>query len=141
MNACAHRDRAFVAWALFLHRAGLETWHETFFIDWARERGARAERLTGHTGCGWHIRPKGETPMFRKITIALTAAAAITTVALAPTSASAHWSGGHGFGFGHGFRGGFGITVINPAVSCVTYQWVQTRRGAWVKVPVNNCDY
>ena len=41
--------------------------------------------------------------MFRKITIAFTAAAAITTVALAPTSASAHWSGGHGFGFGHGF--------------------------------------
>ena len=79
--------------------------------------------------------------MFRKITIAFTAAAAITTVALAPTSASAHWSGGHGFGFGHGFRGGFGITVVNPAVSCVTYQWAQTRRGAWVKIPVNNCDY
>jgi hypothetical protein len=83
--------------------------------------------------------------MFSKIAIALTAAAAITTVALAPTSASAHWSGGHGFGFGHGFghgfRGGFGLTVVTPAVSCMTYQWVQTRRGAWVKIPVNNCDY
>jgi hypothetical protein len=42
--------------------------------------------------------------MFRKISIALVAAAALGTAALAPTSASA-W--GHGGGFG-GFHGGYG---------------------------------
>jgi hypothetical protein len=80
--------------------------------------------------------------MFRKITLALTATVALGAAALAPTSASAWGHGfgyGHGFGFGHGYRGGFGITVVSPTVSCVTYQWVQTRRGAWIKVPVNNC--
>ena len=41
--------------------------------------------------------------MFRKISIALVAAAALGSAALAPTSASA-W--GHGGGFG-GFHGGF----------------------------------
>ncbi len=82
--------------------------------------------------------------MFRKIIIALTATAALSTVALAPTSASAG-GGGHGFGHGfggHGLRGGFGITIVNPTVDCVTtYQWMQTRRGTWIQVPVNSCDY
>jgi len=41
--------------------------------------------------------------MFRKITIALVAAAALGSAALAPTSASA-WGRGGGFG---GFHGGF----------------------------------
>jgi hypothetical protein len=41
--------------------------------------------------------------MFRKISIALVAAAALSSAALAPTSASA-WGRGGGFG---GFHGGF----------------------------------
>jgi hypothetical protein len=43
--------------------------------------------------------------MFRKISIALVAAAALGTAALAPTSASA-W--GRGGGFHGGFHGGYG---------------------------------
>jgi hypothetical protein len=50
-----------------------------------------------------HIR-RGEITMFRKMTIALVATAALGTAALAPISASA-W-GWHG-GFHHGFHGGW----------------------------------
>ena len=42
--------------------------------------------------------------MFRKMTIALVATAALGAAALAPTSASAGWHGG----FHHGFYGGWG---------------------------------
>jgi hypothetical protein len=53
--------------------------------------------------------------MFRKVTLALVAAASLSAMALAPTTASAggfiwpnyhhhHW--GHGFGFGVGYGGG-----------------------------------
>jgi len=46
--------------------------------------------------------------MFRKITFALVAVAALSTAALAPTSASAWgwgggWHGGYGHGWGHGW--------------------------------------
>ncbi|WP_213742795.1 hypothetical protein [Bradyrhizobium sp. dw_411] len=54
--------------------------------------------------------------MFRKLTLALVAAASLTAIALAPSAASAHpigggWGGGfHGFhhfhGFGVGYAGG-----------------------------------
>ncbi len=52
--------------------------------------------------------------MFRKITLALVAAASLSAMALAPTAASANpwgggWGGGWGFHnhFGHGFGIGF----------------------------------
>jgi hypothetical protein len=41
--------------------------------------------------------------MFRKITLALVAAASLSAMALAPTAASAHWKGGGG-GWGGGFH-------------------------------------
>ena len=48
--------------------------------------------------------------MFRKLTLALVAAASLSAMALAPTAASAGWKGGgwhhHGHGFGIGFIGG-----------------------------------
>jgi hypothetical protein len=59
------------------------------------------------------------TTMFRKLTLALVAAASLGAMALAPTSASAGWKGGgwgggwhhhhhgHGFGFVGGGYGGY----------------------------------
>ena len=51
--------------------------------------------------------------MFRKLTLALVAAASLSAIALAPSAASAHpgWGGFHGFhhhfhGFGIGYAGG-----------------------------------
>jgi len=44
--------------------------------------------------------------MFRKLTFALLATAALGAAALAPTSASA-WGHGGGFHGGYGFHGGF----------------------------------
>jgi hypothetical protein len=64
--------------------------------------------------------------MFRKVTLALVAAASLGTMALAPTSASAggfiwpnyhphhHW--GHGYGFGIGYGGGYGGCFVTRAV-------------------------
>jgi hypothetical protein len=51
------------------------------------------------------------TTMFRKLTLALVAAASLSAMALAPTAASAGWKAGgwhhhHGHGFGIGFIGG-----------------------------------
>jgi hypothetical protein len=54
------------------------------------------------------------TTMFRKLTLALVAAASLSAIALPPTAASAGWKGGwhhhhHGHGFGIGFVGaGYG---------------------------------
>ena len=42
--------------------------------------------------------------MFRKIVLALAAAATLGASALAPTAASAHWKGGFGHGFAIGGR-------------------------------------
>ncbi len=46
--------------------------------------------------------------MFRKVSIALVAAAALASTALAPTTASAWGRGGFGGGFHHEWRGGWG---------------------------------
>jgi hypothetical protein len=67
--------------------------------------------------------------MFRKVTLALVAAASLSAMALAPTTASAggfiwptyhphhHW--GHGFGFGIGYGGGGydGCYVTRPVMT------------------------
>ena len=45
--------------------------------------------------------------MFRKLTLAIVAAASLSALALAPTAASAHFGGGFHGGF-HGFHGHFG---------------------------------
>jgi hypothetical protein len=53
------------------------------------------------------------TTMFRKLTLALVAAASLGAMALAPTAASAGWKGGgwgggwHHHHYGHGFGVGF----------------------------------
>jgi hypothetical protein len=73
-----------------------------------------------------HPKPE-EITMFRKISIALVAAAALGSAALAPTSASA-WGRGGGFGgfhggyhegwghrgFGYGYGGGPGWCYFHP---------------------------
>jgi hypothetical protein len=72
--------------------------------------------------------------MFRKITLALAATAALTAAALAPTAASAHIWHGHGFWGPH-----FGIYVGGPGYygSCLHREWVGTPYGPrlrWVNV-------
>ena len=52
--------------------------------------------------------------MFRKLTIALAATAALGAAALAPTSASAVPPHGH-HGWHHGWHGGFGIGFYGPS--------------------------
>lgn len=52
--------------------------------------------------------------MFRKLTIALAATAALGAAALAPTSASAFPHHGH-HGWHHGWHGGFGIGFYGPS--------------------------
>ena len=54
-----------------------------------------------------HPLNRGEITMFRKLTFALLATAALGAAALAPTSASAHGGGGGGGG-SHGGYGSFG---------------------------------
>ena len=51
--------------------------------------------------------------MFRTLTIALAATAALGAAALAPTAASAFPHGHHGWH--HGWHGGFGIGLYAPA--------------------------
>jgi hypothetical protein len=60
----------------------------------------------------------GDTAMFRKLVLALSATAALGAAALAPTAASAwghghghHWHGGYGFGF-------YGPTYIASSPDC-----------------------
>ncbi len=81
--------------------------------------------------------------MFRKITLALVATAALGTAALAPTSASA-WSGGwHGHHNHHRHWGPrYNVGFYGPAYAAydgcyMKKRWVQTPFGArlrWVKV-------
>jgi hypothetical protein len=53
------------------------------------------------------------TTMFRKLTIALGAAAVVAAAALSPTTASAGWHGHHGY---HGWHGGaFRVGFYGPA--------------------------
>jgi hypothetical protein len=74
---------------------------------------------------------QGETPMLRKLTLTLAAAATLGAAALAPNAASAaHWGHWHGwYGFGP-YRG--------PLYSsCVVRQWVRTPWGPrlrWVNI-------
>jgi hypothetical protein len=84
--------------------------------------------ITNGTGCSkTRIPEPEEIIMFRKISIALVAAAALGSAALAPTSASA-WGRGGGFGgyhggfhegwghrgFGYGYGGGPGWCYFHP---------------------------
>jgi hypothetical protein len=52
------------------------------------------------------------TTMFRKLTLALVAAASLSAMALAPTAASAGWKGGGWGGGWHHHHHGFGIGFI-----------------------------
>jgi hypothetical protein len=78
--------------------------------------------------------------MFRKLILAVTAAAALGATALAPTSASA-W-GFHGGFHGGGFHGGwYGPRVVigGPVYdSCMVRTWVQTPGGPALRW-VNRC--
>jgi hypothetical protein len=79
--------------------------------------------------------------MFRRLTLALIAAASLSVVALAPTSASAHgFHGGWGHGgWGHGF--GFRSVYINSGISnCYRQMMVQTRHGLRLRT-INVCAY
>ena len=70
--------------------------------------------------------------MFRKVTLALVAAASLSAMALAPTAASAKpfgWGGGWhhhwGHGFGIGFVGGIdgGCYVTRPVMTPFGYRY------------------
>ncbi len=81
--------------------------------------------------------------MFRKLTIALTAAAALGAAALAPTAASAGgggWHGHHGWHGGHGFRIGFyGPRYVSGPDCYVVKRLVETPYGPrWRRVTVCN---
>ena len=76
--------------------------------------------------------------MFRKLTIALAATAALSAVALAPTAASAKPSGS---GFHHHRHvGGFRIGVGYVDNSCYATRRVLTHRGYRLRT-VNVCAY
>lgn len=84
--------------------------------------------------------------MFRKITLALVAAASLSAMALAPTAASAHpgfgWGGGFHGGWGHHFGGGFGIGYIGTGYvdsGCYVTQRVLTPYGYRLRT-VNVCN-
>jgi uncharacterized membrane protein len=83
--------------------------------------------------------------MFRKVTLALVAAASLSAMALAPTAASAKpWGGGWGGGWhhhhwGHGF--GFGVGYIGGGYDgCYQTRRVFTPYGVVFRT-VNVCDY
>jgi len=80
--------------------------------------------------------------MFRKMTLALIAAASLGAAALAPTAASAHgWHHGWHGGFGHyGFYGGPALYVGGLTDDCWQRRVVQTRRGQRVRL-VNVCAF
>jgi hypothetical protein len=88
-----------------------------------------------------------ENPMFRKLTLALIAAASLSIAAFAPSSASASGihvgiggigfhSGWHG-GYGHRVYGGPSLYVGDVSTGCMQKRYVETRRGTrlrWVNV-------
>lgn len=81
--------------------------------------------------------------MFRKLTLALAASAALGAAALAPTAASAHGWGhhwGHGWGHGHGFGFGFSPVIVSGGYaddSCLVQRPVRTPYGVrWRTVNV-----
>jgi hypothetical protein len=63
-----------------------------------------------------------KSTMFRKLTIALGAAAVVGAAALAPTAASAHHWHGH-----HGWHGGFGVGFYGPAYAAASDCYVVRR--------------
>jgi hypothetical protein len=86
--------------------------------------------------------------MFRKLTLALVAAASLSALALAPTAASAkNWGGGWGGGWGgyhhHHFGHGFGIGYVGGGYGdegCYQTRRVMTDFGPRFRV-VNVCAY
>lgn len=84
--------------------------------------------------------------MFRKLTIAIAATAALGAAALAPTAASAggggwhpkhHWHGHHGWHGGFGI--GFGPTFVSGPDCYVVKRLVDTPYGPrWRRVTVCN---
>ena len=81
--------------------------------------------------------------MFRKLTLALAATAALGAAALAPTSASAHWHGHHWHhGWHHGWYGGvgfFGPTYVAAPDCYVVRRVVFTPYGKRIR-RVTVCD-
>jgi len=73
--------------------------------------------------------------MFRKLTLAIAASAALGAAALAPTAASAHGWGHHGWGhhgWGHGFGIGFSPVIVSGGYaddSCLVQRRVRTPYG------------
>jgi hypothetical protein len=77
----------------------------------------------------------GDTPMFRKLVLALSATAALGAAAFAPTAASA-WGHGHHGGWGHHWRGGYGFGFYGPTYvagpDCyLVRRQVQFADGSW----------
>lgn len=85
--------------------------------------------------------------MFRKLTLALVAAASLGAMALAPTAASAKggfgfgWGGGYGWGHHHHFHGPqFGIGYIGyNEDGCYVTRRVPTPYGYRLRT-INLCD-
>jgi hypothetical protein len=86
------------------------------------------------------------TTMYRKITLALVAAASLSAMALAPSAASAKpWGGGWGGGWGsgfhhHHFHPGFGIAYVGGYADdgCYVTRRVRTPFGVRLRT-VNVC--
>jgi uncharacterized membrane protein YphA (DoxX/SURF4 family) len=75
--------------------------------------------------------------MFRKLALALGAAAVLGAAALSPTTASAwghghwghgHWGHGHGYGYGFGF---YGPTYVAGPDCYLVRRQVQFADGSW----------
>ena len=66
--------------------------------------------------------------MFRKLVLALGAAATLGAAAMAPTSASAWGFHGH-HGWGHGFRFGIYAPAYIASSCYISRQWVDTAYG------------
>ena len=79
--------------------------------------------------------------MFRKVTLALVAAASLSAMALAPTAASAKpW--GPGWGFHHHFHPGFGIGYVGGYGDdgCYVTRRIMTPYGYRLRT-INVCEY
>ena len=78
--------------------------------------------------------------MYRKLMIALAAAASLSAIVLAPSSASAKPWGGWGGGFHHHHFGGFGLGVGYVDDGCYVTRRVLTPYGYRLRT-VNVCAY
>lgn len=84
--------------------------------------------------------------MFRKLTLAFAASAALGAAAMSPTTASAHgWRGGHwGHGWGHHYHGvgfSFGPVYAGPQYvddGCYVTRRVRTTHGIRLRT-INLC--